>query len=291
MRAFVIGGTGVLGQQLVPRLRQHGYEVAVMSPGRRRRADLPPGVIRIQESLLAPDAAARLRERLRGYDVVVNIASAIPPEPAGAGAWEVNTQLRRTGTAILAEAVRAAHVPRLVQMSITMAYRSGGDGWLDENTPFDPSPARAPIVAPVAAMEEAVRALPVDQVAWTILRASRFVGPGTVQDEQCRGLRAGTLPAPDARDAYVSMVHVGDYAAAVVAAVDAGLRGVVLNVSDTPVRAGTYLDRLADRIGVPRPRRVPGSSPEQPSHRVDSGHARRLLGWRPAHTIWPPIRG
>jgi nucleoside-diphosphate-sugar epimerase len=289
MRALVVGGTGVLGRQLVPRLRRRGHDVVVMSPG--RRASPPPaGVGWVRGSLLAPDATARLGEVLPGRDVVINIATAIPPEPAGPGAWEVNTQLRRAGTRVLTQASRAAGVPRLVQMSITMAYHDGGEEWLDEASAFDPSPARAAIVAPVAAMEDTVRALPPDEIAWTILRGGRFVGPGTVQDAQCRGLRAGTLSVPVDGQAFVSMVHVGDYAAAVVAAAEAGLAGAVLNVSDAPVRVGAYLDQLADLIGAPRPRRAPEQVPDLPSHRVDSGAARRLLGWRPVATIWPPVR-
>ncbi|RKT55710.1 NAD-dependent epimerase/dehydratase family protein [Saccharothrix australiensis] len=286
MRVFAIGATGVLGRELVPRLVARGHQVAVMSPGGRQAA-LPPGVDRVRGSLLDPDAGELLAARVRGFDVVVNTATAIPRDFAAKDAWAENSRVRVEGTRVVAGAVSAAGVPALVQLSVTMAYPDGGERLLRETEPLDACAARAAIAAPVADLEATVRALPVERVAWTVLRAARFVGPGTVQDRQRADLRAGTVRVAGNGREFVSMVHVADFADAVVAAVERPARGLVLNVSDEPVRNGAYLARLAALDGVPGPVLSPGLRADAVSHRVCSAAARQALGWRPVRGIWP----
>jgi nucleoside-diphosphate-sugar epimerase len=286
MRVLAVGATGVAGRELVPLLLRRGHEVVVMAPD-DRPVTLPAGAERIHSGLLDEDAEALLGAALPGCAAVVNTATAMPRDFAKPGAWEANTRVREEGTRRLVRAVRAAGVRRLVQMSITMSYPDRGEDWLDESTPHDPNPQRRAIVMPVAALEAEVRALPASEVAWTILRAARFVGPGTIQDLHRQQLREGTLAVPGDGRSFVSMVHVGDFADAVVAALEQGPAAATLNVSDEPVRIGDYLDRLAAIDGSPRPRRDPGLAPDLPSHRVDSGAARRLLAWQPCRGIWP----
>lgn len=286
MNVFVIGGSGVLGQQLVPMLLTAGHRVTVMSPGNRLHR-LPAEVRRIRASLVDPGAAESLSGRLAGHDVVVNLASAVPADPSAPGGWELNTVLRRQGTKTLVQAVQASGVPRLVQMSITMAYADGGEEWLDESAPFDPDPARAGLVQPVTEMESTVTQLDPAKVGWTVLRGGRFVGPGTAQDAQRAALLAGRLTVAGSGQAFVSMVHVHDYALAVLAAVRAGAAGLICNVCAEPVRSADYLDVFAELVGAVRPPRDPGARPDLPSQRVSSERAWRELGWRARSGVWP----
>ncbi|MGN9908984.1 NAD-dependent epimerase/dehydratase family protein [Phytohabitans sp. LJ34] len=286
MKTLVVGGTGVLGRHLVPLLLARGHEVLVLSPGRRADS-LPPAAGHVTVSLLEPRAATVLDRLLPDYDAAVNVATAIPHDPSQPDAWKANTLVRVQGTRTLVDAVRRAGVPRLVQMSITMAYQDGGDGWLDESAPFDPALERAAVVAPIRALEATVRQIPPARTRWTLLRGARFVGPGTVQDQQRADLRAGRLPVTGDGRRFVSLVNVRDFAAAVVAATEAGLPGAVLNISDEPIRVADYLDRLALLCGAPPPRRAPDEAPDLPSQRVLAESARQLLGWRPEHGIWP----
>nr|MDT0662553.1 NAD(P)-dependent oxidoreductase [Micromonospora sp. DSM 115978] len=286
MRIFVVGGTGLLGQHLIPMLLDDGHRITVMSPGDRWQR-LPDGIDRLRASLVDPGTPRLLRARLGAHDAVVNLASAVPADPTTPGAWDLNTRLRREGTRLLVDAARAAGVRRFVQMSITMVYADGGDRWLDETAPFDPDPGRAGLVDPVAEMEAAVTRHSPDELAWTVLRGGRFVGPGTVQDAQLGALRAGRLPVAGDGRAFVSMVHVRDYAMAVSAAVRAGPAGLVCNVCADPVRAADYLDTSARLVGAVRPDRDPAARPDLPSQRVSSERARRELGWLPRYAIWP----
>lgn len=55
-----------------------------------------------------------------------------------------------------------------------MAYRDCSDSWLDETTPLDDSPERADISGPVIEMEETIREVRPQVLAWTILRGGSF---------------------------------------------------------------------------------------------------------------------
>lgn len=286
---LVVGGTGVLGRALVPLLLADGHRVTVYAPARRLHL-LPAGVGRIPGDLLAWDADRRLREVLTGQDAVVNAAGAMPADPGSPGAWTPMARVRREGTRALARAVRWARVPRLVQLSITMAYPDGGDSWLDESTPLDPDPARAEVVGPVAAAEDAVGRLLPDGVSVLVLRAARLVGPGTFQDAQRAGLRAGRLPVRGDADRFVSMVHVADAAAAVAAAVVRPSVTGTLNVSAEPLRVGAYFSDLARAEQAAAPRTEPDAPADLPSHRVTARAARARLGWHPVCDIVPARR-
>lgn len=284
---LAIGATGVLGRDLVPLLLARGHELTVMAPGRRLDA-LPTEVRGWRASLLDDGVQQRLPSVLGTQDAVVNVATAIPRDPRKAGSWELNTRLRVEGTRRLVDAAVAAGLGRLVQMSITMAYPDGGESWLDESAPLDRDPRRAPLVAPVVAMEDAIRGLPADGPRWTILRAARFVGPDTVQDEHRRLLAVGRIAVAGDPAGFVSMVATQDFARAVADATESeDCAGSVLNVADAPVRRDAYLDGLARIDALEPPRRAPEQDPELPSQRVDSSRMRRLLGWRPVAGIWP----
>ncbi|GAB3210880.1 NAD-dependent epimerase/dehydratase family protein [Marinactinospora thermotolerans] len=283
MRIFAVGATGVLGRELVPLLTSQGHEVTVMAPDRLER--LPDGVTPLRGDLLDPDLD--LSSALTGHDTVVNLATSMPRSPTAPGAWETNSRVRTEGTRRLAEAVLRAGVTRVVQMSITMAFGDGGDTWLDEKTPFDPTPRREAIVGPVAELEATITALPLGEVSWTVLRGARFVGPGTLQDTHMDQLARGELRLPGDGRAFLSMVHVADFADAVVASLGRPAAGRILNVAAEPVRAAEYYAALAASVGAAPPVWDPSTPSEPPSQRVDSRAVRALLGWRPRRGLLP----
>lgn len=270
MIVAVVGASGVLGRALVPALQAAGHDVRSAAPSLSG--------IDVLSSDLAP--------LLDGCDAVVHAATAIPRDPTAPGAWDLNTRLRIEGTRRLVDACHALGVQRYVQQSITLAYRDGGDAWLDESTPFD-DPARYSVVAPVIDMESQVRA---SGLSWTILRGGSFVGPGTGQQTEIARLRAGSLRLVCEGAYWLSPIHPADYAQAFVLSLqnDAALNQV-FNVADSPVLYATYVETLAAAIGAPLPVRLPRdpSRPCPASHRVLSAAAETALGWRPSHPVYP----
>lgn len=286
MKVFVVGATGVLGRALLPLLRQRGDTVVALVRSPQRAQPIAGSGVEVAVGDLLTIAPEQLAALMHGCDAAVHIATAIRPGGSGGDRWEVTGRLRTEGTRRLLEAALAAGVPRYVQQSIVMTYPDGGDRWLDESTPLDTSSAQASFAAPVVAMEGLVRAQDPQRLAWTILRGGLFVGAETGQEEIVERLRAGTLTVRGDGANYLSMVHVGDMATAVAAAIERAPAGSVFNVVDEPIRQADYLDRLAALIGVAPPPRDPTATP-QPSCRCSNHAAREQLGWQPAHGIWP----
>ncbi|MBF6613335.1 MAG: NAD(P)H-binding protein [Chloroflexi bacterium] len=288
MKVFIAGATGVLGRSLVPLLLQQGHTVRalVRSP---ERVPVAVGVELSQGDLLAEETKERLPALMSGCQAVLHIATAIPRDFGAPGAWDANTRLRIEGTRSLLDASLVAGVERYVQQSITLAYEDGGDRWLDESTPFDTSPARARTSGPVIEMERMVRAVPLDRLAWCILRGGSFVGRGTAQESVIQRLHEGVERVScDGRN-YISPVNVADMAEAIVASLQRAPGGSIFNIVDEPLRQGDYLDRLAALVGAPLPPRNLGAACPA-SLRCSNEAARRVLGWSPNHGIWPEVR-
>src|SRR4051794_976857 len=91
MRILVVGSTGVLGRNVVPRLLERGHEVRALYRRPEQAsflaemgAETAPGDILDRNSLL--DAA-------RGCDAALHIATAIPR--SGEGDYSLNDRIRR----------------------------------------------------------------------------------------------------------------------------------------------------------------------------------------------------
>jgi 2-alkyl-3-oxoalkanoate reductase len=281
---LVVGATGVLGRALVPRLIAGRHNVRCIARG-ASTAELPSAAELIDADLLEDD----LVEHVRGCAAVVHIATAIPTEPSTPRAWDLTARLRIAGTKRLLDAALACHVPRYVQQSIVMAYRDGGDEWLDEHASLDDSPGRATICRPVIEMEAMIRNVPPHMLGWTILRGGSFVGEGTGESTLIDALRAGTVAVADGGSNYLSPVNVADMASAIALTLEYAPAGSTFNIVDDPLRYGDYVDALADLIGVARPHRV-ATLPLPPSWRCTNKAAQKTLGWMPRGPIWPYAR-
>jgi nucleoside-diphosphate-sugar epimerase len=263
---LVAGATSALGRALLPQLIADRHSVRAVARG-ASTADLPAGAESIDADLLQDD----LFELVRECDAVVDLTG----------------HRRAASTRRLLDAALAARVPRYVQQSIVMAYRGGGDAWLDEEAPLDDSPERAAICGPVIEMEAMVRTVPPQTLGWTILRGGSFVGAlGAWESMLIEALRAGTVVVAGSGSNYLSPVNVTDMASAIVLALELAPAGSTFNIVDEPLRYGDYVDGLADLIGVARPRRA-AALPLPPSWRCTNNAAQAALGWMPRDHVWP----
>lgn len=282
MTVLVTGATGVLGRALLPLLIADRHRVLAIARN-ASAADLPAEVEAIDANLLEDD----LLELVHGCDAVIHIVTAIPGNASAIGACKTTARLRTEGTRRLLNAALANGVRRYVQQSIIMAYRDGGDAWLDESAPFDDSPERAAICEPIIEMEEMIREVRPQALAWTILRGGSFVGAGenTLIDK----LRTGHVIVAGDGSNYVSLVNVADMARAVAASLELAPAGSTFNIVDEPLRYGDYVDAVSDLIGVTRPRRA-AELPLPPSWRCTNRAALTTLSWMPRERIWPDPR-
>jgi nucleoside-diphosphate-sugar epimerase len=177
---FVAGASGVIGQRLLPLLRQDGHQVfgTTRSPAKAdvlRSLGAAPLVVDVFDK-----AALEQAVRAAKPAVIIHQLTDLPDvrDPAKAAAEaEGNARLRRDGTRHLMDAARAAGVKRVIAQSIAWLY-APGEGPRSEADPLVAAEGPAAVsVAGVVALEDAVLNTP--GVDGLVLRYGRLYGPGT----------------------------------------------------------------------------------------------------------------
>jgi nucleoside-diphosphate-sugar epimerase len=216
VRIFVTGATGVIGQRVIPSLRARGHEVTAAGRASPRleatsRQGATPLVIDLFD-------ASTVRHAMRGHDVVINLATHVPPNSRAflPGAWKEMDRVRREGSAVISGAAAEAGVQRLIQESFAPIYPDSGDRWITEDTP----PRAASYNRSVLDAEASAMRFATAGRTGVVLRFAFLYG---VQDpfttQLMRLTRKGWVPLLGRRDGYFPMVTHEDAAAAVVAAV------------------------------------------------------------------------
>ncbi|WIG61141.1 MAG: NAD-dependent epimerase/dehydratase [Ktedonobacterales bacterium] len=275
MRVFVVGATGVLGRQTLPRLVERGHHARALVRSAEQAARLNRmGIEAVQGDILDRTSVV---SAVAGCDAALHLATAIP-HPGGATDWTLNDRIRREGTRNLVEAAFELGVRRYVQQSITFLYGDQGSHIADEATPLQ---AKANISSSVD-MEEMVRA---SSLEWVILRGGAFYGPGTgAEDRWRRDALAGTLRVPGEGDALQSLIHAVDMARAVVLALESAPAGSTYNVvDDEPVTYRDLYGYVAAQVGAPEPQ------PDGAAMRslgCTNAALKAALGWSPLYATY-----
>ncbi|MBV7412150.1 NAD-dependent epimerase/dehydratase family protein [Dermabacteraceae bacterium TAE3-ERU27] len=248
MKVLVTGASGMLGRRVAETLRDRGDEVTAFQ---RRDAQIP-GVRTVQGSLTSE---ADLARAVAGQDAVIHLAAKV----SISGPEEEYREVNIGGTQRLIDAMRAAGVKRLVNISSPSVAHSGepivGDGEL----PADPETARGPYARTKAAAEVLAMAADGDDLMVTSLRPHIVWGPGDTQLVARiveRGKR-GTLPLLDGGQALIDTCYVDNAADAIVAGLDRieevhGESFVITN--GEPRTVAELMEGFCRAAGVPGPR-------------------------------------
>lgn len=308
MKILVIGATGAIGAQLLPQLTAAGHDVVGVTSRREhaetvRRLGAEPAVADVRD----PEAVALAVSRA-APEVVIHQATAL------SGGFDLRhldrtfaltNRLRTEGTDHLLSAARAAGVRRFIAQSYAgWPFGAGAARAHTEDEPLadDPLPALRTTLAAIEHLERAVVG-----ATWTegiVLRYGAFYGPGTSiglhprPGEQVELVRARRIPIVGGGRGVWSFVHVADAAAATVAAVTAGGRGILHVADDDPAPVSEWLPALAAAVGAKPPRRVPRWAGrlvaglaavfmmDDMSGGVSNAKAKRELGWQPRYPSW-----
>lgn len=277
MQALVVGATGVLGRQVVPRLLERGHTVRAVSTrpeavDRLRRL----GVDAFLADILDSDS---LREAARGCDVALHLATRVPRPGSGSRDFTLNDRIRREGTANLLAVAREAGVRRYVQQSISFIYGDHDDDWIGED-----AEVIAPASSAVVVMEDQVRASGLD---WCILRGASFYGPRSGRDEVwSAAARDGSLVIPGDGTAFTSLIQEVDAARAFVAAAESAPPASLYHVvDDEPVRYRDLYVHIAAVHGGRAP--ATGGPAVAASLRVSNRRFKDALSWQP---LFPTYR-
>jgi nucleoside-diphosphate-sugar epimerase len=304
MKVFVAGATGALGTQLLPQLAANGHEVTGTTRSAAKADDIRRlGATPAVMDALDPDAVARAVGEA-DPEVIVHELTAL----SGSldlkhfdRTFALTNRLRTEGTDHLLAAGRAAGIRRFVIQSYAgWPFARVGGPVKTEEDPLDPSPPKAvrETIAAIRYLEEAVTG-----ASWTegvVLRYGGFYGPGTSfwpGGEQYEAIRGRKFPVVGSGDGILSLIHVEDGAAATVAAVERGSRGIYNVVDDSPERFSEFLPGIASAIGAGPPRHVPrwlgrlvaGQAAAIMMTEVrgaSNAKAKRDLGWRPRYPSW-----
>ena len=301
MRVFVAGGSGVLGQRLVPQLVARGHQVTATTTsaaklGLLTRLGAEGVVMDGLDAVSVGEAVAAARP-----DAIVHQMTAISPAHAGKpdikhiDRWFSTTiRLRIEGTNHLLAAAEATGVSHFVAQSYASWNGIRRGGWVKtEDDPLDPETGtimRKRALA-IRHVEDAV--LGADGA---VLRYGAFYGPGAT-DDQVELVRKRQFPLVGRGTGYSSWVHLDDAASATVLAVEQKARGVFNIVDDEPAPASQWLPYLAACAGAKRPMRVPvwlarllageaAVTMMTQGRGFSNAKAKRELGWELRYPSW-----
>ncbi|MEO6317680.1 MAG: NAD(P)-dependent oxidoreductase [Acidimicrobiales bacterium] len=293
MKIFVAGGTGVVGTRALPALVTAGHEVAAVART-EAKADLVRSLGGAPVTVDLFDADA-VRAVVVGHEVVVNLATSIPPlaKAARRSAWATNERLRSEASNHLVDGALAAGAGWYIQESIAFPYLDHGDQWIDEDHPVDH-------VGPFAGARDAEAAaarFAKGGGAGVVLRYAQFYAPDSTHTKAANAtVRRRINPFLGGPGGYTSFLHAEDAGSAVVAALRA-LSGTYNVGDDEPLTRAEAGEVVAEALGVkpphPLPKVVRAVSPASAkllmkSLRVSNGRFKAATGWSPAH---PSIRG
>jgi nucleoside-diphosphate-sugar epimerase len=299
MRVLVAGDTGVIGRRLVPLLASAGHEVTGISRSPRPASGAASGIRHLSVDALDREAVVAAVRRVRP-EAIVHVLTAIPAalDPKRlARDFAATNRLRTEGTRTLLAAAEETGVSRVIAQSVAFGYDPGGEGLADEDAPLWRTPP-AQFVPVLAALRELERLT--TGAGGLVLRFGHLYGPGSgyaADGSFVAQVRAGKVPLVGGGTATFSFTHAHDAAAAIVAALDTDVTGVLNVVDDDPAAVHTWLPHLAHLLSAPEPARVPKALARLAAgswgvafmtrlRGADNARARQRLDWRPRFGSW-----
>jgi nucleoside-diphosphate-sugar epimerase len=303
MKVFVAGATGAMGKQLVPLLVNAGHEVIGMTRSDSKRAMIEEwGARAVIADALDPDQVGDAVAKA-GPEVIIHQLTAIssPDIKHFDRSFAQTNRLRTEGTDHLLAAGRAVGAKRFIAQSFTSwPYARTGGPVKTEEDPLDPTPPQQmrESMAAIRHLEAVVTGA--DWTEGIVLRYGGFYGPGTSLaegGEQVEMLHKHKFPVVGNGGGVWSFIHIADAAEATAIAAERGTRGIYNIVDDEPAPVADWLPALAEKLGAPKPWRVPkfvgrlfageaGVVMMTDIRGASNDKAKRELGWTPAHPTW-----
>jgi 2-alkyl-3-oxoalkanoate reductase len=306
MKVFVAGATGALGRTLLSQLVANGHQVVGLTRTASKQ-DLVRGLGArpAVADALDPDAVARAVAEAEP-EVIVHqltaLSGSLDMRHIERDFAETN-RLRTEGTDHLLAAARAVGARRFVAQSFAgWPFARTGGPVKAETDPLDPAPP-----AGLRTTHDAIRHLEeaVTGAAWAegvVLRYGGFYGPGTSfgvrpEGEHVTLIRQRKFPVLGNGAGVWSFIHIEDAAAATVAAIERGERGIYNVVDDDPAPFSGCPRGTTSVGGAIPPRRLPrwlgriaaGEAATVMMTEVrgaSNEKAKRELGWSPRYPSW-----
>ncbi len=289
-RVLVTGATGFIGGGIVRSLKSAGHDVVGLV-----RTDSSPASLALKESGVRLAVGDMVKpETYRG--LVTQVDAVVHAAQFAVQGRLTDVKIAQLGAAnhlmtnTLATECLALH-KRFVYTSGTFNYGNCGDAWIDESTPFNPSPLGKTHANEVVALRDARAAKSLDLV---VVAPGFVLGPGGYFKEALYDqAKKNRLRVVGSGTNYWSCIHVDDLAAAFAAALESAPSGGEYNVvDDSPLTLRALVDAVTNAMGQKRVGNIPpflmnllvGKPLVQSmvsSFRVRNQKAREELGWTP----------
>jgi nucleoside-diphosphate-sugar epimerase len=263
MRVFVAGGTGALGQYLLPQLLAAGHQVTAMTRSAGKvEAVRAAGVEPVVADALDRDSVVAAVRRAEPEVVIHQLTSLAQLKNFRQFDKEfaLTNRLRTEAIDNLLAGAEQAGARRFIAQSFgNWNYERTGGRIKTEEDRLDPNPPanQRKSLAAIAYLEKQVAAANLEGLA---LRYGDFYGPGssmTATGDIAQLVRKRRFPIVGDGAGVWSFIHLEDAAAATVAAVERGSPGIYNISDDEPVEVGAWLPAFAATIGAPAPRHIP----------------------------------
>lgn len=295
MRAFVAGGTGVIGRRLVPQLLARGHQVTATTTSAGKLGLLEQmgaeGVVMdgLDAASVGEAVAAARPDAIVNQMTALSVVHSGKPNPRKPDRFfAITNRLRSQGIDHLLAAAEATGVSHVVAQGHASMNGVRNGGWV--KTEEDPLEVVEGTKA-INHLEEAVV-----RGGGAVLRYGGFYGAGAA-DDHIALVRKRLFPLVGGGTGYVSWVHVDDAASATVLAMEQKAQGVFNIVDDEPAPVSVWLPYLAECVGAKPPRRVPAWLARLLAGEMAVGvmtqgrgfsnaKAKRQLGWELRYPSW-----
>jgi len=291
MKVLVTGHEGYIGSVLVPLFQAAGHDVTGMDNGLFRGCDFEDPALSIPT--LEVDIRDVEPSDLQGFDAVVHLAG-ISNDPLGdlnpRGTYDINHE----ASVRLAQAAKAAGVPRFLHSSSCSLYGAAGDAPIDETGQFNPV---TPYGESKVFVERDVTPMADDTFSPTFLRnataygvSPRLRGDLVVNNLTGYAFTTGEVLLKSDGTPWRPLVHILDISRAFLTILEADRKKVHAQAFNIGATAENYqmidVARIvADVVPNSKIEIAEGAGPDKRCYRVDCDRITRVLGFECEWTV------
>jgi nucleoside-diphosphate-sugar epimerase len=304
MKVFVTGGTGAIGQFLLPLLVENKHEVVALTRSSAKAGKLDN--IGVTPFIADPLDKQALTAAVRRAEPEVIIHQLTALSSVGNfrrfdQEFALTNRFRTEVTDTLLAAARTIGTTRFIAQSYCgWPYAKKGGPVKTEEDPLDPKPPESftKTLAAIRSLEDKIKS--VNFLQAIALRYGMFYGPGTGIGKGgpvYKMVKKRRFPIVGGGGGIWSFIHVIDAARATIAAITRGAPGIYNVVDDEPAKVATWLPVLAKEIGAKPPYRIPywlgeltigkaGVTIMTQIRGCSNAKAKRDLNWAPIYPSW-----
>lgn len=282
MKVLVTGDRGYIGAVMVPFLQKHGHEVVGLDAGWYDGCDFGAPVGGYESR--SGDIRDAQPGDLAGFDAVIHLA-AISNDPIGHLNPDATYSVNGRGAIHMAEAAKAAGVPRFLFSSSCSLYGAAGDAPVTEDATFNPV---TPYGESKVMAEAGISELADDTFSPSFLRNATAYGSSprlradiVVNNLTGTAFTRGKVELQSDGSPWRPLVHVEDICRAFVAVLEAPRDAVhdqAFNVGrdEDVVQIRAIANSVSEIMGAPVTFAA-GAGPDKRDYRVDFGKINATL--------------